>query len=398
MKSILCAILMVCMWVSLSTAAAISEMKRDVTGYGMTAVEAITDGLVQAVGQLKGVTLSSSQIVSQVSIDSTIQSTEGWQEAFSSNASLRKLIRTRTRGQLAGYEIISVDEGVDGYQAELQVVYHSYQEQGFSADNRRSLAVVPFKSSRRSFMLLGDNTPARHVERELRNRMIDLFTHSRVLSVMDREFTEAFKAERDVWLSDDAHVGEAARLGNVRGVDYLVVGNIKSMQSTQQVETIQLTGERISTYSGVVQVDYKIIQAPTRQVKWSDTLRVQFSDRDIRTMLGKFGSSQTGMIQYVADEIVKEALGNIYPMKVVSVKGKTVVLNQGGDSLTKGQVLDVFFSGEEMFDPYTNESLGQLEEHVGKVKVVRITAKVTYTKFIEGDLDLVDVGSIVRPR
>ncbi len=379
-------------------AAPVQEKQLNVTGYGITPAEAITDGLVQAVGQLNGVSLTSDQIIRQVNSEISASNAEGWKNEFSSNVSLKKFIRTSTHGKLSGYTLLSVDEAIDGYQALLQVVYHDYEESTISVSTgRRALAVVPFNVGRNSFMLLGDSTPANRVEMEFRNRLIDLFTHSRRLNVMDRDYGEAFEAEKAIWLSDDAKVGETARLGNVKGVDYLVVGTIKSMQSTRHVETLQLTGETLSSYSGVMQVDYKIILAATRQVKWSNTLRVKFDNNDIVKMLNKFGSSQTGMIHSLAEKIVQEAIGNIYPMRVVSLKGKMIVVNQGGDSLKKGQILDVFFVGEEMFDPYTNESLGQMEEHAGRAKVVRSTAKVSYLKFIEGDIDMVDVGAIVRP-
>lgn len=377
-------------------AQAITKETRQVTGYGITQAQAISDSLVRAVGQIKGVSISSDTISENFSEESSLETNGEWEQKFSNNTALQQMLRTKTNGKLAAYQVLSVDQTTDGYEAVVEVEYHNYAEQGYSADKRRKIAIVPFKTKKSSYSLLGDATRASVVENELRNNLIDLFTQSRRMAVLDREYGEAFDAEKELWLSNDAAAGEEARLGNVRGTDYLVVGNILGLYSARNVEHIQLTNENISTYQGKVQVSYKLIQAATRQVKWADTITMKFGDRQIRSMLAKFGSSQSGILHAVSEKIVADALANIYPMRVVSVKGKTIVINQGGKGLKKGDTLDVYFVGDEMFDPYTKESLGFLEEQVATVKVIKVRAKVSYTKVISGDAELIEQGAIVR--
>jgi hypothetical protein len=102
------------------------------------------------------------------------------------------------------------------------------------------------------------------------------------------------------------------------------------------------------------------------------------------------------MTAELAERLVDGALSNIYPMRIVAIKGKTVVLNQGGKTLKAGDKLSVYFLGEEMFDPYTKESLGQMEDKVADIQVVRVNAKTTYAKIVGGDAELVETGAIVR--
>lgn len=374
----------------------ITKETRQVTGYGMTQPQAISDALVRAVGQVKGVDISSDKIIENFSEESTLETNGEWQQKFSNNTALQQMLKTKTNGKLAAYQVLSVDQTTDGYEAVIEVEYHNYTEQGYSADKRRKIAIVPFKTKKPSFNLLGDATRASVVENELRNNLIDLFTQSRRMAVLDREYGEAFEAEKELWLSSDAAAGEESRAGHVRGTDYLVVGNILGLYSSRSVEHIQLTNEDIYTYSGKVQVSYKLIQAATRQVKWADTITMKFSDNQLRSMLAKFGSSQSGILHAVSEKIVSNVLSNIYPMRVVSVKGKTIVINQGGKGLKKGDTLDVYFVGDEMFDPYTKESLGFLEEQIATVKVIKVLPKVSYTKVISGDAELIEQGSIVR--
>ncbi|MBV0934410.1 hypothetical protein [Marinobacterium weihaiense] len=381
-------------WTCFSVAA---EQVVDAEGYGSNRNQAISDALVQGLRQATGVSIDSNEIMRTLSGRSSLSTQDG--EAFSRSFEVaqRGDLRLKTRGLVSRYDIHSVEQEADGsFRADVTVHVLKYDKPGLPADSRRTLAVMPFHSDKGSFSLLGDRTEAAKVESELRNRILDQFTQSRRMNVLDREFGAEFQQEKALWLSDDAALAEKAKTGNVLGADYIVVGNIRSMRSTRHVKTLQLTGETIVSYSGSARLDYKIILAATRQVKWSDSISLKFSDGDIRAMLKKYGSSQTGITATLAEQLAQKALANIYPMRVVAIKGKTVVLNQGGKTLKKGDLLDVYFLGEEMFDPYTNESLGQLEEKIARIKVVRVSAKTTYAKVVDGDAELIETDFIVR--
>lgn len=381
-------------WTCFSFAA---EQVVDAVGYGSNRNQAISDALVQGLRQATGVSIDSREVMQTLSGRASVTTDEGDSYATSFEVAQRGDLSLKTKGLVSRYDIHSVEQEPDGsFRADVSVHVLKYEKPGLPADSRRTLAVMPFHSDKRSFSLLGDNTPAANVEAELRNRILDQFTQSRRMNVLDREFGAEFQEEKALWLSDDAALAEKAKTGNVLGADYIVVGNIRNVRSTKHVKTLKLTGETIVSYSGSAQLDYKIILAATRQVKWSDSINLKFSDGDIRAMIGKFGSSQAGITAQLADELAQKALANIYPMRVVAVKGKTVVLNQGGKTLKKGDRMDVYFLGEEMFDPYTKESLGQLEEKIAEIEVVRVNAKTTYAKVVDGDAELIEPEFIVR--
>lgn len=374
-----------------------AEQAVDATGYGANRTLAITDALVQGLRQVTGVSIESREVLQSISGRQSVSSGEDATHSSSFEVAREGTLDLQTGGVLSRYDVVDVQSEGDGsFRADVTVYVARYDRPGLPADSRRTLAVMPLHYSSRSFTLLGDNTPAARIESELRDKIIDLFTQSRRMNVLDREFGGEFQQEKAIWVGDDSALTEQARAGNVLGADYIVVGHIRDVRSTRSTRTLQLTGETITTYSGSAQLDYKIILAPTRQVKWSDSVSLRFGDGDIRSMLGKYGSSQSGITSLLAEELVQAALANIYPMRVVAVNGSTVVLNQGGKTLNVGDKLSVYFLGEEMFDPYTHESLGQLEEKVADIQVVRINAKTTYAKVIGGDADLVSNGAIVR--
>ncbi|MGE4407995.1 hypothetical protein [Pseudomonas sp.] len=374
-----------------------AEQAVDAVGYGANRTLAIADALVQGLRQVTGVSVESREVMQSISGRQSVS--EGDEATHSSSFEVARQgdLRLTSGGVVSRYDVHDVAQENDGsYRADITLHVVKYDKPGLPADSRRSLAVLPFHVDRASFSLLGDNVPAAKVESELRNRILDLFTQSRRLNVLDREFGAEFQQEKAIWVGDDAALAEQARAGNVLGADYIVVGNLRALRSTRSVKTLQLTGETITSYSGTAQLDYKIILAATRQVKWSDSVSISFNDGGIRGLLGKYGSSQAGMTAELATRLVEGALSNIYPMRVVAINGKTVVLNQGGKTLKAGDKLSVYFLGEEMFDPYTKESLGQMEEKVADIQVVRVNAKTTYAKIVGGDAELVETGAIVR--
>ncbi|WP_312481222.1 hypothetical protein [Stutzerimonas nitrititolerans] len=381
----------------LGSPASAAEQAVDAVGYGANRTQAIADALVQGLRQVTGVSVESREVMQSISGRHSIS--EGDQATHTSSFEVARQgdLKLTTGGVVSRYDVHDVAQETDGsYRADITLHVVKYDKPGLPADSRRTLAVLPFHVDRSSFSLLGDNTPAARVESELRNRILDLFTQSRRLNVLDREFGAEFQQEKAIWVGDDAALAEQAKAGNVLGADYIVVGNIRGLRSSRSVKTLQLTGETITTYSGTAQLDYKIILAATRQVKWSDSISLNFSDAGIRNLLAKYGSSQAGITAELAEQLVNGALSNIYPMRVVAVNGKTVVLNQGGKTLKAGDKLSVYFLGEEMFDPYTKESLGQMEEKVADIQVVRVNAKTTYAKIVGGDAELVETGAIVR--
>lgn len=377
--------------------ASAAEQAVDAVGYGANRSLAIADALVQGLRQATGVSVESREVMQSISGRQSVS--EGGEATHASSFEVARQgdLKLTSGGVVSRYDVHDVAQETDGsYRADITLHVLRYDKPGLPSDSRRSLAVLPFHVDRGSFSLLGDSVPAAKVESELRNRIIDLFTQSRRLNVLDREFGAEFRQEKAIWTGDDTGLAEKVRAGNVLGADYLVVGNLRELRSSRSVKTLQLTGETITTYSGSAQLDYKIILAATRQVKWSDSISIKLGDAGVRGLLGKHGSSQAGLTSELAEQLVNGALSNIYPMRIVAINGKTVVLNQGGKTLKPGDKLSVYFLGEEMFDPYTKESLGQLEEKVADVQVVRVNAKTTYAKIVGGDAELVSTGAIVR--
>ena len=59
--------------------------------------------------------------------------------------------------------------------------------------------------------------------------------------------------------------------------------------------------------------------------------------------------------------------------------------------------MDVFRQGEEVTDVSSGETLGAPEEQVARVRIVRVTPKMSYAVFAEGTpIDQIEIGAVVR--
>jgi hypothetical protein len=224
-------------------------------------------------------------------------------------------------------------------------------------------------------------------------------TQTRRFTVLDREYIEEFLREKNLVLSADAPLSEQMKIGEVLGVDYLLVGTITEASQKQIPYTIQVTGETGYDYSASFVADYRIMVMATRQIKWSDSVTISLGDAKIKRMAPSLRPEkiQQSLLGKAAQQIVHRAIENIYPIRVVKVQPNgELILNQGGVTVSVGETLDVFIKGERIVDPYTGESLGSSETWAATIKIVRVIPKMSYAHVIKGQLATIQNGSICR--
>lgn len=334
-----------------------------VSGFGVTEQLAVENALVEAVRQVNGVDINSSQQVEQL-----LHKKNGETESLTHT---QRDGRMAAKGMVDSYQMLSQQCDEAGCRVELHVNVLRYKPAGISADSRRKLAVLPFKGSHGATF-----------SRDLQ----DLYTQSRRFAVLDREQDQAYQRERQLWESDNTALTEKARMGQVLGLDYMVVGKVEKAGTRRWSETVALTGEVNHYASSALRVRYQIIEVPTRQVKWSDTVSLSANNGNLN-----------GLLNQAVTRIFQESMENIYPLRVISVTGNRVIINQGGKTLKSGSYFTVYSLGEKLVDPYTGEVLGQDEEAIGKIRITTVKPKMAYATLVEGETSLVEKGQIVRP-
>ena len=72
------------------------------------------------------------------------------------------------------------------------------------------------------------------------------------------------------------------------------------------------------------------------------------------------------------------------------------MLGQGGETIKKGQRMQLILRGEKIIDSYTKESLGRSEEVIGEIEITGVTAKQSYAKVISSTKDSLE--TLFKPK
>jgi curli biogenesis system outer membrane secretion channel CsgG len=289
-----------------------------------------------------------------------------------------------------------------GLQWEVTILANilKYKTPGISPHSRRKIAIMPFRTLMPSYKVNSSRYTANAFGESFNQHLTNHLTQARRFTVLDRGYVNEYLTERNIILSSDSSTDEQIKIGEVLGVDYIVVGKIGQASIGRKDTSIDITGESRSSYQAEFDIDYRIIVLATRQVKWSDTVSLSL-DQDtiekITTGKGDNAASQA-ILSHFASIISNQLMSNIYPLRVVStsMSRNTVVLNQGGKSLEVGDKLEVMSLGEKVVDPYTGESLGQQEHMIATVEVISILPKMSTAKVITGSIESINELDIVR--
>ncbi|MCR0980960.1 CsgG/HfaB family protein [Roseomonas populi] len=344
----------------------------DAEGTAVTREDAVARALISAVEQVTGTAVRSDAVSRQIGIQMSDDS--GSRTELS--AEISAAIRRQTGGIVRSYRILSTERQPDGlYLARLQVEVERFQPTSPTGDTRRRLVVSEFRDERRRETDFG---------RQLRERLVQHLTQSRRFAVLDRDANEAYDREMAL-LSTDSPLAERVRIGQVLGADYIVIGRMR-VGASRTEQNIAITGETIVRTSARGVLDFQVLEAATRQVRWAASIAVSNS--------GNLGA----VLEEMATRIGREITQTIYPMRVIRADDpQEIILNQGGVTVVNGQRFRAMMLGEELKDPYTGESLGEVEREIGVVQVHRVDTRVSYARLVSGSLPPQNAQVVLRP-
>ena len=337
-------------------------------GHGLTREEAINNAIIEAVGKISGVNISSKKRSSTQAISDN--SGSNIVDTYSND------ISKATKGRADTYNIISAEQDGSGrwivvVEIKNSKTTKSYKAPGLDHKQRRSLAV--FNASYGDTRGLGEN---------LKTHIISNLTKSRKFNILDRDNGGYYEMEKALIKSSNANSDEIYKLKNVLGSDYLMIFDVKAAQA--RTKQSNLTSKNIT--KAEVAVDYQVILFATREVKYSNTLTMSVSVKDDL-------KSNEAAFKKIADKITSDILNAIYPLKIANINGQEVVFTQ---NLNVGERFDCFSQGKALKDSYTKQGTGDMrvETRAGQVEITRADPKLSYAKTIEGNMK---EGYICRP-
>ena len=355
-------------------------------GYGVTREEAINNALVEALSQIKGVYISQLE----KSKDSLIETDTKSSAKFTYSNKIKKY----TAGKLNSYKIEKVEQiAPNKYHAIIIVTKittrHKYKSPGHNPRKRRSLAVLPFEY-KATYTLYGIPINGEALSNRITQSIINKLIQTRKFTILDRQNSKYYEFEKRFLLSGNTDPIELARLGKRFGADYFVIGQILDFGTDLNVEHEEYTGQTYASNSAYATISYRILNVPTQQIKWSDTIDIEFElplKKRAESIVAAAGDR-------IAQVLVEQIIFNIYPPKIVRTIGANrAIVNMGGNFIHEGDKFEVYALGQKLIDPYTKEFLGWDEVYLGKVKVTRVLPKISYVQKIEGRIQK---GAILR--
>lgn len=361
----------------------------EASAHGTTLEQAINRALIEAITQVNGATLASR---ARSSLAAKTNSVDGLRSS-TINKNFQETIQKKTNGIVKNFEILSQGTSPNSrlISVTLSVTVASYQQ---SAQlNRLRLAVVPFRFAQKA----GNPATSMEFEEYFRRGLENYITQTRRFAVIDRSFVEEQNNELNFLMGIEGSgnvqggspIEELAKVGNRVGTDYLITGIVEKAKSTIRTYKMRSTGQAIKTLENEAIITYRIIDVASSQIKFAGTDKIK-----------RENSSLEILADILSKKIGQKILNAIFPIYVLSIDGSNVTLGQGGETIRNEEIYSLIRLGEEIFDPYTGESLGQQETIVGAVKVTETQAKLSTARIIDLRLEreeLFQGDFIVRP-
>ena len=212
------------------------------------------------------------------------------------------------------------------------------------------------------------------------NRFIVL-ERQEIDQILDEKAFEAFATGKDI----------EAYLGQLKGVDYLVLGAINDLFIKIESKKIPYLDEVRTSLTIDGEGDLRIVDVGTGAILAAEKVRVL---KELSP--GTLVRAKSEWINAFTKWAVAKVLEHLYPIKVLGLAGDGgVYINRGTDGgLTRGRRLDVMRVGEPMRDPDTGLLFGGAETKVAEVEITSVEPYRARVQLVDGQD--VQVGDILR--
>lgn len=358
-------------------------------GWGATRDTAVQSACVEGVKKINGFLFSTTGTQeTSVARSSTTVDGDAHRQTAVLTASEREM-QEKVKGAIKGYDIVSCEQEENGeWHAIVTVQVAKYKTPGIDPNSRRKMVIAPFATISAAYSVGDQNVSARATADKFRGKLETFLVQSRRFTILGRQDSDAILAEKNLILRESAEIDEYAKIGAALGTDYLVCGKIADV-TVVKGQTQSLFGETSAPkiLRARIALDYRILVMPTGQVKWADEVSVDLDADECKALRGDEAAAYDALVDAAARAVCAQALGNIYPVRAARVLDNgEVVLNQGGTLHWEGEMLDAYRLGEVIVDAYNHESLGREESRIALLQVVRVEAKLSYARVIEGEV------------
>ena len=378
------------------SSASIDYVSVDTEGRGATLKEAIDQALTEAIGRVNGKSIESSTLLK--TSEKLVESNEN--SDYYASQEYQDTIASKTKGQVKEYSVLSKNQENDGRTWVVKVKATIAKYKVSKSAQRKRIAVLPLQARQGCCKTLGSEANPKFVSEELSRGLSNSLVQSRKFTVLDRDYIAERSSEKNVLNSGEVPPEELAKLGQELFSDYIMVGTITTANVSEVTKTMRTNNMTFQELNGMIQFSYRIIDVPTSQIKFSSNASISITNNEIKKegLSNKNSPAEIlyGLINIGSKRIGEHVLNAIFPILVESIKGKYLVLGQGGETVKKGQRMQLILRGEKITDSYTKESLGRSEEVIGEIEITGVTPKQSYAKVISSTKE--GLESLFKPK
>lgn len=270
-------------------------------------------------------------------------------------------------GQIKSYDVLKENPGNGEFRVTLSVSISKFK---LSAEaSRQRIAMLPLR-------LREENGDFQNAERDFSQTLVNQLTQSRKFAVLDRDYSDEQMSELGKLEEGNVPMDELAKLGNNLSADFLFVGTLEDVKFEDRPLLLKATNETVKLREQGIRMSYRLINAATGQVRFSDTY-------DSLELLEQGSGSKADLGVQAGKAVAAKILSSFFPTKVEQRDGRTLTLGQGGSTVGKGDRFELVAYGEEIVDSYTQEVLGRVEHKVGYVKVTEVQPTMARAIIVE---------------
>ncbi|WP_392558757.1 hypothetical protein [Orbus mooreae] len=192
--------------------------------------------------------------------------------------------------------------------------------------------------------------------------------------------TALYETHRFELISAENYMSDGLEPNNVTELsDFYLQSTLNQLDTEETVRILKATGQGVTEKIVSATVLYQIIDAKSNKIVFSNTLRYQLKST---TNNESFSTTINNTLQSVADLMKNEIIGEIYPIRLVSVSNyNEIVLDY---PLPLGSQCEVTRLGKKVKDVYTDSLLGYEQSTVGKLLITQTTSVLSYGEMLNG--------------
>lgn len=260
-----------------------------------------------------------------------------------------------------------------------------------AASAKLTRIVVAMPEVRQQVYRVGDTTiPSAAIASDIRSKVSEALSQTHRFTVLDRTADAAIQQEIGRIQSGNTTTADTARLGQQLATDLIVIPTVERFEYNRHEHQLRMADRTIVSYSGGGEVAFRVVNATTGQQVMSQSFHYAFPETEPTTLGISVDGNKlaSNMMDAVDQNIISAILESTYPLSVLQLIGKSVVINQGGDAVQPGATYQAVSLGNSLVDPQSGQSLGPTESPCCSVVIDRVTPNLSYGHIVEDNIPL----------